>query len=147
MMSPGGRVSTVLGVERQQRLRNPRLDLGLMVKGADDASDNTAQIDLHIGLDGDVDVLIVMAGEPRQAIKRLPDRVQSGERNFQRALLLGLAGDLIDPVAQLQIGAAERFLRGQQRQRRRAARRLLSDGIRRRQFQAIRAVTLDVVNP
>ena len=54
-----------------------------------------------------------MAGEPRQAIERLPDRVQTSERDFQRTLLLGLAGDLINPLAQLQIGAAKRLFRRQ----------------------------------
>jgi hypothetical protein len=53
-----------------------------------------------------------MAGQPRQAIERLADRVQADERDFQRTLLLGLAHDLINSVAQLEIGAAERFLCG-----------------------------------
>ena len=65
--------------------------------------------------------------QPRQAIERLTDRVQPGERDFQRTLLLGLSGNLINAVAQLEIGAAQRLFRRQQRYRRGAARRLFSD--------------------
>ena len=104
-------VCAALTIERQQRLRDPRLDFGFMVEAADDAFDNAAKVDAHIGLHRDIDVGAIMAGQPRQAIERLADRVQPGERDLERTLLLGLARDLINPVAQLEIGAAERLLR------------------------------------
>jgi hypothetical protein len=48
-----------------------------------------------------------MAGQPRQSIERLADGIEPGERDLERALLLGLAHDLINPVAQLKIGATQ----------------------------------------
>jgi hypothetical protein len=57
-------------------------------------------------------------------------------------LLLSLCHDLIDLIAQLEIGAAERLFRRQQRKRRGAARRLLGDGVRRGELKAIGAVAI-----
>jgi hypothetical protein len=71
-----------------------------------------------------VDVAAIIASQPGQAIECLTDGIKPRQRNLERALLLGLARDLINPVAQLEIGGAERLLGGRQRQHRRAARRL-----------------------
>ena len=130
-------------IDLQKRLRDPCLDLRFMVEAADDAFDNAAKVDLHIGLHRDIHIGSVMAGEPRQAIECLTDGIEPGQRDLERALLLGLSRDLINSVAQLEIGAAERLLRGQERQRRRAARRLLGDGVRRGELQAIGAVAVE----
>jgi len=65
-----------------------------------------------------------------QAIERLADGIEPGQRDSQRALLLGSARDLINPVAQFEIGVAQRLFRGQECQRRRAARCLLGNGVR-----------------
>ena len=62
MISGGGCVGAVLTVERQQRLRDPRLNLGFMVEAADEAPDNAAQVDLHVGLHRDIDVGAILAG-------------------------------------------------------------------------------------
>ena len=130
-------------INLQQRLRDPRLDLGFLVEAAENAFDDAAQVDAHIGLHRDIDVGALMAGQPRQAIECLADRVEAGERDLERTLLLGLSRDLINPVAQLEIGAAERLFRRQQRQRRGAARRLLGDGVRRTELEAIGAVAIE----
>jgi hypothetical protein len=90
-------------------LRDPRLDFGFMVEAADDAFDNAAKVDAHIGLHGDLDVGAIIAGQSGEAVERLADRVQAGEGDLERILLLGLARDLINSVAQLKIGAAERL--------------------------------------
>ena len=60
----------------------------------------------------------------------------------QRSLLLRLRHDLIDPGPQLEIGAAERLFRGQQRDGRGAARRVFLDGVGRREPEAIGAMPM-----
>ena len=114
VISAGGCVSAVLIIERQQRLRDPRFGFRVMVEMRNEALDDLAHVNMDIRLHCDIDVGAVMASQSRQAIERLANRVQAGERDFQRTLLLGLAGDLINSVAQLEIGAAERFLCGQE---------------------------------
>ena len=143
MISARGRIGAALTIERQQRLRDPRLDFGFTVEAADDAFDDMAKVDLDIGLHRDIDVGAIMAGQSGQAIECLADRIEPGERDFERTLLLGLSRDLINPVAQLEIGAAERLFRWQQRKGRRAARRLLGDGVRRSELEAIGAVAVN----
>ena len=120
MISAGARVCTALIIERQQRLGDPRFDFRFMVE-LRLALDDLAHVDMDVGLHRDIDFGAVMAREPRQAIQCLTDGVEPGERDPERTLLLGLSCDLINPVAQLEIGAAERLFRWQQRQRRRAA--------------------------
>ena len=127
MIQAGTCIAAALTIERQQRLRDARFGFRFTVELRNEALDDLAHVNMHIGLHRDIDVGAIMAGQPRQAIERLADRVQAGECDFQRTLLLGLAGDLINPVAQLQIGAAERLFGWQQRQRRGPARRLLGD--------------------
>jgi hypothetical protein len=62
MISAGGWVSAALTIDRQQRLRDPCLNLGFMVEGADNAFDNATKVDVHISLHRDLDVGSVMAG-------------------------------------------------------------------------------------
>jgi hypothetical protein len=104
-------IAAALSIEVQQRLRDPRFNIRLMVEVRDEALDNLAYVDARAGLDSHIDFGAIVAGEPSQAIERLADRIQSGECDFQGALLLGLSRDLIDAIAQLEIGAAERLLR------------------------------------
>ena len=102
MISTGACIGAALTIEHQQRLRDPRLDLGFMVEAAEDAFDDAAKVDAHIGLHRDIDVGAVMAGQSGQAIECLTDGIEPGERDPERTLLLRLAGDLINPVAQWQ---------------------------------------------
>ena len=56
---------------------------------------------------------VLAVGVPRQsrkAIERMSDRVESRDRNLERALLLGLRDDLIDPGPQFEIGVAQCLL-------------------------------------
>jgi hypothetical protein len=143
MIHAGVCSAAALTIERQQRLRDARFGFRFTVELRNEALDDLAHVNMQIGLYRDIQTGAVMASQPRQAIERLADRVQAGECDFQRTLLLGLAGDLINPVAQLQIGAAQRLFGWQQRQRRGAARRLLGDSIRRGELEAIGAVAIE----
>ena len=93
----------------EQRLRDPRFGFRFMVEVRDQALDDLAHVDIDVGLHRDIDVGALMAGEPREAIEGLAERIEAGERDLQRTLLLGLSRDLINPIAQLEIGGAERL--------------------------------------
>ena len=136
-------IAAALAIDHQQRLRDARFGFRFTVELRNEAIDDLAHVNMHIGLHGDIDVGAIMAGQPGQAIECLTDGIEPGQRDLERALLLGLARDLINPVAQLEIGAAERLFRWQQRKSRRAARRLLGDGVRRGELEAIGAVAVN----
>jgi len=106
VISAGGCVSAVLTIERQQRLRDARFGFRFTVELRNEAIDDLAHVNMHIGLHGDIDVGAIMAGQPGQAIECLTDGIEPGQRDLERALLLGLSRDLINPVAQFEIGAA-----------------------------------------
>ncbi len=105
MISAGACIDAALTIERQQRLRDPRFDFRFMVEMRNEALDDWAHVNLDVGLHRDIHLGAIVAGQSGQAIECLTDRVQAGERNFQRALLFGLSCNLVDTVAQLEIGA------------------------------------------
>jgi hypothetical protein len=140
-------ICAALTIHFQQRLRDPRLDVGFAVEGTDHAVDNAAQVDIDIGLHGHVDVGAIVAHQAGEAIKGLAYGIEPRQRHLERALLFGLSDDLIDAVAQVKIGAAECLLRRQERQGRGAARRFFSDGVRRSELEAIGAVAIEIVSP
>ena len=109
-----------------------------MVEALDNALDDLAYIHIHIGLHCDIDLGSVVTGQTRQAIKGVADRVEPGERNLERVLLLCLRCDLVNPIPQFEIGSAEGLFRRQKCRRGAAARHLLHDRVRRRKTQAIR---------
>ena len=113
-----------------------------MIEVRDQALDDLAHIDIDVGLHRNIDRGAVMPSEASEAVEGLSQRIEPGDRDRQRSLLLSLCHDLIDPIAQLEIGAAERLFRRQQRKRRGAARRLLGDGVRRGELKAIGAVAI-----
>jgi len=71
-------------IDLQQRLRDPRFQLRLVVKARDDAFDDLRNIGMDIGLHGNGDLrpLPVKTGKPRQTIQGVSDRVQAGERDL-----------------------------------------------------------------
>jgi hypothetical protein len=83
-------------------LRDARLDVGLVIKLLDNALKH--QIEIDVRMNGDIDLGLIMTGEPRQAVERLPDRIQAGERDLERALRFRLTCDPVDPLLELRIG-------------------------------------------
>ena len=71
---------------------------------------------MDIGLHRDVDLraLPVKTRQPRKTIERVPDGVQARQRDLQRALLFGLADNLVDPRPQLEIAGLRSSLEGRQ---------------------------------
>src|SRR5436190_3203751 len=116
-------------VHLQQGLRNPRFQFGLVIEFEDHAFGDLMQIKIEVGLDRDIDLrtLPLKPGEPRQTVQGLSDRIQAGQRDLQRALLLRLSYDLVDLAAELEIGSAEVIFAGNAGHRSRAARDLLHD--------------------
>src|SRR3954454_19730417 len=101
-------------VHLQQGLRDPRFQLGFTIKLEDQALGDLPQIKIEIGLERDIDLrgLPLEAGQPRQTVQGLPDGVEAGQRDLQRALLLRLSYDLVDLAAELEIGGAEVIFAG-----------------------------------
>ena len=83
-----------------------------------------------------------MPGQSRQAIEGLADGIETRNGNPERSLLLGLRHDLINAGAQLEIGAAERLFRRQQRDCGAAARRIFLDRVGGGEFEAIRPMPM-----
>ena len=80
-----------------------------MIEVLDQPLGDLVEIDMDVGLHRDIDLAAaspVVARQSRQAVEGVAHRVQPRQRNRQRTLLLGLAHDLIDPVAQVEIGPA-----------------------------------------
>ena len=63
-------------IDVQQCLRDARLDVWFMIELLDDALKHDIEID--VGVNGDINLGLIMTGETGQAVERLPDRVQSG---------------------------------------------------------------------
>jgi hypothetical protein len=71
----------LLVIDVQQRLSDARLDVGLVIKLLDEALKHEIQID--VGVNGDVDLGLIMTGEPGQIFVAEPDhlsRVTQGPR-------------------------------------------------------------------
>ena len=86
-----------------------------MIELLDQPFDDLALIELDVGLHRDVDLganCTIKARKPRQTVEGMADRVEPGDRNRQRALLLGLGYDLVDPLPQSEVGAAKVSLDG-----------------------------------
>jgi hypothetical protein len=81
-------------IHLHESLRDPRFQVPFSVEVLDQALDDLAYIHIHIGLHCDIDLGSVVTGQTRQAIKGVADRVEPGERNLERALLLCLRCDL-----------------------------------------------------
>src|SRR5215216_6751604 len=96
-------------IDLQQRLRDPRFQLRLVVKARDDAFDDLRNIGMDMGLHGNGDLrsLPVKTGKSRQTIQGVSDRSEPRQRELQRALLLCLRDNLVDPRPQLKISLVE----------------------------------------
>ena len=71
---------------------DPSLQLGLVIEMPNDPLHDLGEIEIQIGLHGDIDLspLAVETSKPGQAVEGLPDRIQSRERNLERAFFLRL---------------------------------------------------------
>ena len=78
-------------IDFHKRLRDPRLGFGFMVEVRDQALDDLAHVDIDVGLHRDIDLSAVMAGQAREAVEGLSERIEPGDRDLQRSLLLSLS--------------------------------------------------------
>src|SRR5215471_5405878 len=121
-------------IDLQKCLRDSSFQFWLVVEALDYALDDLREIEIDVGLHGDIDLRsdrAVVSRKPRQAIQRMSDRVKACNRDRERALLLCLSDNLVDPRLQFKIGVIQGLFRRQTGYRRGAARDLLHDGIRR----------------
>jgi hypothetical protein len=125
-----------------QRLRQPRFQFWLTVEFRNQQFGNFASAFAVCLFErrGLGPSLPVSTGQSRQAVERVANGVKSIDGNGERSLLLSLHHNLIDPFAQLEIGAAEQFLGRQQRRCRAAAGGIFLDDVGGRELEAIRPV-------